>query len=178
MAKKPLVALNFIDIVTRADADLIRQALAAREKIDDLLIVREEAYRKIAEVEHSIEELVGEEKVFQFDVPPYSVAGMKGGQPYRPAVKSTLEEKKAVLAESEEQAVEDEDVTLSNPEESSSEILEEASSDLEAVETIVDEDDDSSNLETGETAVDEENDTLNRDSSNLETGEPPVLPGE
>ena len=87
MAKKPLAPLNFIDIVTRADADLIREALAAREKIDDLLVIREEAYRKIAEVENSIEDLVGQEKVFQFDPPPYSVAGMKGAQPYKPKPK-------------------------------------------------------------------------------------------
>lgn len=126
MAKKPLAPLNFIDIVTRADADLIREALTAREKIDDLLVIREEAYRKIAEVENSIEDLVGQEKVFQFDPPPYAVAGMKGAQPYKPKPASStdapsakkdesavdelatpsdgdsLEEKKEILAESEQ----------------------------------------------------------------------------
>lgn len=72
-AKQPL---SFIDIVTRADADVIRQALEARVKIDDLLVIREEAYKKIYEIETEIDELCGDEGVFEFDEAPYPVAGM------------------------------------------------------------------------------------------------------
>ncbi|MCM8537471.1 MAG: hypothetical protein NE334_16135 [Lentisphaeraceae bacterium] len=72
-AKQPL---SFIDIVTRADADVIRQALEARVKIDDLLVIREEAYKKIYEIETEIDELCGDEGVFEFDDAPYPVAGM------------------------------------------------------------------------------------------------------
>ena len=72
-AKQPL---SFIDIVTRADADVIREALEARIKIDDLLVIREEAYKKIFEIETEIDEICGDEGLFDFDEPPYPVAGL------------------------------------------------------------------------------------------------------
>ncbi len=75
MAAKEQPKLSFIDIVTRADAQVIRQALEARIKIDDLLVIREEAYKKIAEIENEIEGIVGEEGTFEFGEPPYPVSG-------------------------------------------------------------------------------------------------------
>lgn len=72
-AKQPL---SFIDIVTRADADVIREALEARIKIDDLLVIREEAYKKIFDIETEIDEICGDEGLFDFDEPPYPVAGL------------------------------------------------------------------------------------------------------
>ena len=72
-AKQPL---SFIDIVTRADADVIREALEARVKIDDLLVIREEAYQKIYKIETEIDDICGDEGLFDFDEPPYPVAGL------------------------------------------------------------------------------------------------------
>ena len=74
MAKK-LVPLSFLDIVLQADAETIREALAARTQIDGLLVEREEAYRKIDALEQQIEELVGEEGVFVYPEAPVPVAG-------------------------------------------------------------------------------------------------------
>ena len=45
-------------------------ALEARVKIDDLLIQREEAYRRIADAERQIEEVIGEDGAFEFPEPP------------------------------------------------------------------------------------------------------------
>jgi len=74
MAKKPMT-LSVSDIILHADADTIQQALEARSKIDTLLQEREEAYQKIATLEKSVEELVGEEGLFVYPAPPAPVAG-------------------------------------------------------------------------------------------------------
>ena len=87
--------LSFIDIVTRADADVIRQALEARVKIDDLLVIREEAYKKIYEIETEIDDLCGEEGLFEFDEAPYPVSGLTKPKP-KPKPKP-----KAVVAEAD-----------------------------------------------------------------------------
>ena len=76
MAAKVQPKLSFMDIVTRADADTIREALEARVKIDDLLVIREEAYKKIFDIENEIEGIVGEEGTFDFGEAPYPVAGL------------------------------------------------------------------------------------------------------
>ena len=76
MAAKKKPDLTLIDIITRADADTIKAALEARVKIDDLLVIREEAYKKIFEIETEIEDIVGEEGAFDFGEAPYPVAGM------------------------------------------------------------------------------------------------------
>ncbi|MCH2204506.1 MAG: hypothetical protein MK132_01345 [Lentisphaerales bacterium] len=91
-AKQPL---SFIDIVTRADADVIREALEARVKIDDLLVIREEAYKKIYEIETEIDDICGDEGLFDFDEPPYPVAGLvkKAAKP-KPKPKPKVEESK------------------------------------------------------------------------------------
>lgn len=74
MAKKRQ-ELGFIDIVMGADADVIKQAYEARLKIDEQLVLREEAYRKIAELEEKVEEIIGEPGEFIFPAPPLQVAG-------------------------------------------------------------------------------------------------------
>ena len=75
MAKKP-AQLSFVDIVMGAQADVIKEAYEARLKIDDLLEIREEAYRKIAEIEVEVEGIVGVEGEFVFPAPPMPIAGV------------------------------------------------------------------------------------------------------
>lgn len=76
MAKKPqkLIPLTLAEIILRGDADTIRQALEARTQIDTLLEEREAAYRRIAELETQVCEIVGEDGVFPFPEPPMPVA--------------------------------------------------------------------------------------------------------
>jgi hypothetical protein len=74
MAKKP-TPLTFRDIVLGADADVIRQALEARVKIDQLIAERQAAYERIAALETQIETVVGEPGVYPFPQPPQPVAG-------------------------------------------------------------------------------------------------------
>jgi len=80
MAKVPknLEPLSFVEIVMRADAETIKAAYEARVKVDDLLAQREEAYRRIAELEAQVETVLGEEGVFAFPPPPLPVAGLPG----------------------------------------------------------------------------------------------------
>lgn len=80
MAKKP-ITLTFQDIVLNADADTIRQAFEARQQIDTLLDEREEAYRRIAELEEQVEAVIGEDGVFPFPAPPMPVAGFNKSIP-------------------------------------------------------------------------------------------------
>ena len=91
MAAKVQPKLSFMDIVTRADAETIREALEARVKIDDLLVIREEAYKKIFDIENEIEGIVGEEGTFDFGETPYPVAGMTKKKP-RPKPKPKTDE--------------------------------------------------------------------------------------
>lgn len=74
MAKKS-PTLTFRDIVLGAEADVIRQALEARVKIDQLIEERELAYQRIAAIETQVEEVIGEPGVFPFPAPPLPVAG-------------------------------------------------------------------------------------------------------
>ena len=78
MAKVPknLDSLSFVEIVMRADAETIKAAYEARVKVDGLLAQREEAYRRIAELEAQVETVLGEEGVFAFPPPPLPVAGL------------------------------------------------------------------------------------------------------
>ncbi|MGF1451802.1 MAG: hypothetical protein ACFB21_06995 [Opitutales bacterium] len=78
MAKK-IEALTFQDIVLGADAETIQQALEARREIDQLLAEREQAYRRIAELEGEVERLMGEDSApFPFPEPPLPVAAVSG----------------------------------------------------------------------------------------------------
>lgn len=76
MAKKPqkLEPLTLQEIILRGDSETIRQALEARVQIDTLLEEREAAYRRIAELETQVSEIVGEDGVFPFPAPPLDVA--------------------------------------------------------------------------------------------------------
>lgn len=76
MATKKSQELTFADIVMGARADLIKQAYEARLKIDEQLAAREEAYRRIAELEQQIEEIVGMPGQFVYPAPPLPVAGV------------------------------------------------------------------------------------------------------
>ncbi len=77
MAKASIAStpLSFVEIVMRADVETIRAALEARVKVDELLNEREQAYRRIAELESQVEELMGEPGVFVFPAPPLPVSG-------------------------------------------------------------------------------------------------------
>lgn len=93
MAKKNS-PLTFRDIVLGADADVIRQALEARVKIDQLVEERDRAYERIAALETQVEEVMGETGVYPFPPPPLPVAGFdpkaeavtRGGAPGKKAV--------------------------------------------------------------------------------------------
>jgi len=78
MAKNPIstAPLTFVEIVMRADAETIKAAYEARLKVDALLQEREEAYRRIAELENHVETIMGEPGVFVFPEPPLPVAGI------------------------------------------------------------------------------------------------------
>ena len=89
MAKK---ALSFIDLVTGADTDTLRAALEARSKIDELLVLRHEAYRKIAELEEQVNNVVGDEGTFEFDAPEFDVAfGGKSPKKKAPAKSAKID---------------------------------------------------------------------------------------
>lgn len=74
MAKKT-ASLSFRDIILGADAEVIRQALEAREQIDQLIEERRQAYERIAQLEEQVETVFGETGVFPFPAPPLPVAG-------------------------------------------------------------------------------------------------------
>ena len=76
MAKKAqkLEPLTLQEIILRGDSETIRQALEARVQIDTLLEEREAAYRRIAELETQVSEIVGEDGIFPFPAPPLEVA--------------------------------------------------------------------------------------------------------
>ena len=92
MAKKNS-PLTFRDIVLNAEAGVIRQALEARVKIDQLIEERQRAYDRIAALETQVAEVIGEPGVFPFPPPPLPVAGFeskaeavtRGGVPGRKA---------------------------------------------------------------------------------------------
>ncbi len=85
MAKKP-TTLTFRDIVLGAEAEVIRQALEARVKIDALIVERQAAYEKIAALETQVATLVGEPGVYPFPAPPLPVAGFDAKPAKRSAV--------------------------------------------------------------------------------------------
>ena len=86
MAKNQIstIPLSLVEIVMRADAETIKAAYEARVKVDGLLAEREEAYRRIAQLEAQVEEIIGEPGVFAFPEPPLPVAGY-GTKPSKPA---------------------------------------------------------------------------------------------
>jgi hypothetical protein len=74
MAKKN-PTLTFRDIVLGAEAEVIRQALEARVKIDQLIEERQRAYDRIAALETQVEEVLGEPGTYPFPAPPLPIAG-------------------------------------------------------------------------------------------------------
>ena len=66
--------LTFVEIVMNADAEVIRAAYEARVEVDKLLAQREEAYRRIAELEAGVDQILGEAGLFVFPPPPLPVA--------------------------------------------------------------------------------------------------------
>lgn len=103
MAKNPISGqpLSFIEIVMRADAETIKAAYEARVKVDGLLAEREEAYRRIAELEQQVETIVGEPGVFVFPEPPLPVSGFVKAAPM-PVKKATPKPASATKAEAED----------------------------------------------------------------------------
>lgn len=83
MAKKPkdTAKLDFVEIVMRADAEVIKAAYEARVKIDKLLALREEAYSRIFDLENQVEDIVGQQGMFIFPPPPCPIAGMPSPVP-------------------------------------------------------------------------------------------------
>lgn len=107
MAKTPIstVPLSFVEIVMRADAETIKAAYEARVKVDGLLAEREEAYRKIAQLEGQVEQIMGEPGVFVFPEPPVPVAGFtvaKPQAPKKPAPAKPAESDKKVPVENKQ----------------------------------------------------------------------------
>ena len=108
MAKKSL-ELSFLDIVMGADAQTIKEAYEARVKVDGQLVLREEAYQKIAQIEQEIEQIIGKEGQFIFPAPPLPIAGysrlIPASKPapkverVNPEVKSSLPNKAPVKKE-------------------------------------------------------------------------------
>lgn len=95
--------LTFVEIVMNADAATIKAAYEARVEVDKLLLVREEAYRHIAEVETNVEELMGQPGLFVFPPPPLAVAGLEGAgpRPRKPVRAGTGEATPAAAADAE-----------------------------------------------------------------------------
>ena len=64
MAKNQIstIPLSLVEIVMRADAETIKAAYEARVKVDGLLAEREEAYRRIAQLEAQVEEITKDKK--------------------------------------------------------------------------------------------------------------------
>ena len=110
MAKKPqkLEPLTLQEIILRGDSEIIRQALEARIQIDSLLEEREAAYRRIAELETQVSEIVGEDGIFPFPAPPLDVATYA----QKPAPKKKVEAAPVVEADtaSDEAPVETDEV--------------------------------------------------------------------
>ena len=100
MAKKgqKLEPLTLQEIILRGDSETIRQALEARVQIDTLLEEREAAYRRIAELETQVSEIVGEDGVFPFPAPPLDVATYA----QKPAPKKKVEPAPQPVAEEPE----------------------------------------------------------------------------
>ena len=103
MAKKT-DHLTFQDIVLGADVETIRQALEARQEIDRLLAEREEAYRRIADLETQVDRLMGETGDFPFPEPPLPVFGMVSKKTPKTSPKATKTAVKAPSASSEPRA--------------------------------------------------------------------------
>ena len=73
-APKEAPKLTFVEIVMNADAEVIKAAYEARVEVDKLLAQRQEAYRRIAELEAGVDQIVGEAGLFVFPPPPLPVA--------------------------------------------------------------------------------------------------------
>ena len=110
MAKKPqkLEPLTLQEIILRGDSEIIRQALEARIQIDSLLEEREAAYRRIAELETQVSEIVGEDGIFPFPAPPLDVAAYA----QKPAPKKKVEAAPVVEADTASDEVAEADETV------------------------------------------------------------------
>ena len=103
MAKK---LLSYADLVTGANAETLRAALEARIKIDEMLILREEAYQKIAALEEQINEVVGSD-AFEFDEPEVTIA-WGGRSPKKKAVPKKTPIVKAIPEDVENSEIKEE----------------------------------------------------------------------
>ena len=110
MAKNQIstIPLSLVEIVMRADAETIKAAYEARVKVDGLLAEREEAYRRIAQLEAQVEEIIGEPGVFVFPEPPLPVAGY--------GIKPKPAPAKKPAASKENEPAQDEDAPEDTPE--------------------------------------------------------------
>ncbi len=110
IAKNPIstAPVRIWEIVRRARSETTKAAYEARVQVDGLLAEREAAYRKIAELEQKVEEVIGEQGVFVFPEPPLPVAGFNA----KPASSASSSKKpaapKAAAPSAEAAAEEDE----------------------------------------------------------------------
>ena len=112
MAKKQL---SYADLVTGASVETLRAALEARLKIDEMLILREEAYQKIAALEEEINGIVGSE-AFEFDEPTVNIAWGGRSAKKKPTPKkivTPIEKTPEVSAAAQKDAPEDDAEELS-----------------------------------------------------------------
>ncbi len=73
---KKVVPLEMLDIILGANADVIKAAYEAKVQIDELIIQREAAYQKIADLEENIDAIAGGNGDYIFPAPPLPVAGI------------------------------------------------------------------------------------------------------
>ncbi len=101
---KKVVPLEMLDIILGADADVIKAAYEAKVQIDELIIQREVAYQKIADLEENIDAIAGGNGNYIFPAPPLPVAGInKPIEASRTFAKGTPIKKKEPIKIIEEQ---------------------------------------------------------------------------
>ncbi len=110
---KKVVPLEMLDIILGANADVIKAAYEAKVQIDELIIQREAAYQKIADLEENIDAIAGGNGDYIFPAPPLPVAGInKPIEASRTFAKGTPIKKKEpieIIEEEEEVIVNNED---------------------------------------------------------------------
>ncbi len=110
---KKVVPLEMLDIILGANADVIKAAYEAKVQIDELIIQREAAYQKIADLEENIDAIAGGNGDYIFPAPPLPVAGInKPIEASRTFAKGTPIKKKEpieIIEEEEELIVNNED---------------------------------------------------------------------
>ncbi len=106
---KKIIPLEMLDIILGADADVIKAAYEAKVQIDELIIQREEAYRKIAELEEDIDAIAGGNGDYIFPAPPLPIAGVdKPLESSRTFAKGKPVKKKEIIEPVEEEVINEE----------------------------------------------------------------------